>query len=167
MEPKVIDKKEMHLVGCVFYGDPFHTAEEWSFENEIGKTWSRFEKQFKKNQSLLKKYIVNPGIAYEVHIAPEEERGSKNLYIFVGIEVENLNVMPLEMFAKTLPATKYAVFTLKGENIFSGGQYIYREWLPNSGYQEAYRFLIQAYDEKRFKGLDDENSEIDFYIPIT
>ncbi len=47
--------------------------------------------------------MVNPNLGYEIHIAPEEERGTKNFYIFVGVEVEKLDVIPIEMFGKVLP----------------------------------------------------------------
>lgn len=43
---------------------------------------------------------------------------------------------------------------------------IYTDWLPNSEYVESYPMLIQRYDQKRFKSLDDPESEIDFMVPI-
>ncbi|MFX0095717.1 MAG: GyrI-like domain-containing protein [Candidatus Hodarchaeota archaeon] len=165
---EIIEKRRtMHLIGCVFYGDPFHSSRGWSVENEIGLTWQRFMNLYAKNQEMINMYRINPNLAYEVHIEPEEYKETKNFYVFVGIEVNNLDKMPLGMFYKILPATMYAVFTFQGEKMFSGGDYIWQEWLPKSDeYQEAYPFLIQAYDETRFKGLDNKASELDYYIPI-
>ena len=42
MEPKIIEKEEIILVGMVSCGDPFKGAGGWSEENEIGKLWERF-----------------------------------------------------------------------------------------------------------------------------
>jgi AraC family transcriptional regulator len=50
--------------------------------------------------------------------------------------------------------------------MFRGGEYICQEWLPNSEYEEAYPYLMLAYYKSRYYGLDDENSEIDYYIPV-
>ena len=38
--------------------------------------------------------------------------------------------------------------------------------LPRSDYEEAYPYVILAYEEGRYFGLDDENSEIDYYVPV-
>ncbi|MFX0210236.1 MAG: GyrI-like domain-containing protein [Candidatus Hodarchaeota archaeon] len=168
-EPKIEiieDKTLLRLVGCVFYGDPFHSAEGWSVETEIGMVWNRFLNLYKKNKKLILKHQVNPDISYEVHIEPEEYKETKKFYIFVGVEVKELENIPLEMYLKILPATMYAKFTFQGNNIFKGGNYIYQEWLPQSIYQEAYPFLIQAYDQTHFKGLDNKKSELDYYVPI-
>lgn len=160
MEPKkIIEKEEITLVGMVFYGDPFKEQGGWSQENEIGKLWKRFMAKKKTIENR-----VGTG-AYEVHIEPEEYEETKNFYVFVGFKVEKLDKFPLEMFAKVLPATKYAVFTLKGKEITANwSDMIYKEWLPKSGY-EAHKFLIEYYDE-RFKGTDNPESELDIYLPI-
>ena len=42
----------------------------------------------------------------------------------------------------------------------------YEEWLPESGYLERDKFLIEYYDEKRFQGMDNPESELDIYVPI-
>ena len=86
--------------------------------------------------------------------------------MFVGVEVEKVEKLPLEMFTKILPASKYAVFTLKGKEITSNWQNkIYKEWLPQSGYEEAHKFLIEYYDD-RFRGTDNSESELDIYVPV-
>jgi len=160
MEPKIIEKEKIVLVGMVFYGDPFKNQAGWSQENEIGKLWKRFVAK----EKTIKNRVENGG--YEVHIEPEEYKETKNYYVFVGVEVEKVEKLPLEMFTKILPASKYAVFTLKGKEITSNWQNkIYKEWLPQSGYEEAHKFLIECYDD-RFKGIDNSESELDIYVPI-
>lgn len=162
---KIIDEKSFKLIGCIFYGDPFHSKEEWSTENEIGLLWNRFLKLCEKNASMLQKEVVND-LSYEVHLQPEDYKETGKFYVYVGVEVMELKEMPLEMFCKTFPATQYAVFTFKGEEMFRGGEYIWNEWLPNSDFNEAYPYMALAYDMNRFFGLDNPESEIDFYVPV-
>jgi AraC family transcriptional regulator len=161
MKPKIIDKEQMALVGMVFYGDPFKEKGGWSQENEIGKLWKRFmakEKQVKNR--------IGKG-AFEVHIGTEEYEKTKNYYVFVGVEVEKIDKLPPEMFAKILPPAKYAVFTLKGKEITSDwNKTIFKDWLPKSGYKEAQPITIEYYDD-RFKGTENiAESELDIYVPL-
>jgi len=160
MKQKIIDKGKITLVGMVFYGDPFKEQKGWSSENEIGKLWKRF---VPKEEIIKNK--VGKG-AYEVHIEPKEYKETKNFYVFVGVEVDEVEDLPLETFVKVLPASKYAVFTLKGKEITSNWpDMIYKEWLPKSGYEEAHKFIIEYYDD-RFKGTDNLESELDIYVPV-
>ena len=161
MEPKIIDKGEIILVGMVFYGDPFKDQGGFSSENEIGRLWKRFNKKWKS----IKRVIGNGG--YEVHIEPNEYKETKNFYVFVGVEVDKIEDIPLEMFVKVLPPSRYAVFTCKGEEITSNwAEKIFGKWLPRSGYKEAHKYLIEFYDNERFKGMDNPESELDVYVPI-
>jgi AraC family transcriptional regulator len=164
-EIKIIRDKTLKLVGCVYYGDPFHSSKEWTIENEIGVLWNRFYKLYKKYGDILQKEVVND-VAYEVHIQPDDYQETGKFYVYAGIEVSEQGKMPVEMFCKALPHTKYAVFTFKGEDMFRGGEYIWREWLPNSDYDEAYPYMVLAYDKTRYMGMDNPESEVDFYVPV-
>ena len=170
-KPKKIEIVERHsplkLIGCVYYGDPFHSEGEWSVENEIGLLWKRFMNLYEEHKDIIERYSTNKDIAYEIHIQPEDYKETKKFYVYVGVEVRKLDEMPLGMFSKVFPATMYAIFTFKGKDMFRGGEYIWQKWLPSSeNYEEAYPYFIQAYDKTRFHGLDNEESEIDYYIPI-
>jgi AraC family transcriptional regulator len=164
VEPTIIEEKRLTLLGSVFYGDPFHSAEEWTVENEIGKTWQRLSELLEKYSILLEEINTNPNVAYEVHIEPEEYEKTRKYYVFVGIEIDEFKEIPLEMFIKVLPKTRYVMFTMKVKEL-DNAMYIFREWMPSSGYEQSYPFIINSYDE-RFKGLDNEQSEYDLYIPI-
>lgn len=165
MEPKIIEKDEIILVGMDFYGNPFEKGGGWSEQNEIGKLWGRFENFYKKNKDLLKNKVSGAG--YEVWIEMDEQEESKNKYIFVGVEVLKIEDIPLEFVVKILPKSTYAVFTLKGKEIKSDwSNKIYKKWLPVSDYKEAYNFLFEYYDHERFKGIDSDESELDIYVPI-
>ncbi|NHJ46856.1 MAG: GyrI-like domain-containing protein [Asgard group archaeon] len=166
MKTKIIDYDEIKLVGCIFYGDPFHSVKGWDMENEIGKLWSRFMKLMAEVKFQIKDNVVNPNMSYEVHIDPVVVKEEKKWYVFIGIEVKSFENIPLEMFCKILPKTKYAVFTAKGDEFKTANDTIYNEWLPNSKHKEAHSYQIQAYDSNRFFGMDNLDSELDFYVPI-
>jgi len=165
--PKIIDEKIFRFLGCVYYGDPFHSAPPWSRDNEIGKTWERFGKLYFLNRDFLNRIIINSKIGYEVHIESREFRRTKNFHIFVGMEVRSIEFVPLEMFVKILPKTKYAFFTTKANDLDSC-EYAFQEWLPTSDYEQSFPYMIEAYEESRYNYLkmDDPDNEIDWHIPI-
>jgi AraC family transcriptional regulator len=82
------------------------------------------------------------------------------------VEVSDLSNIPGIFFAKTLPASKYAVFTAKEglTKLHDTFQYAYNTWLPASEYEVAYPFDFEYYGE-RYQG-DTPESEVDIYIPI-
>ena len=165
LKPEILDEKRFKLLGCVFYGDPFHSAKEWSYENEIGKLWMRFYTLLQKYFVLINKVMIDQDVGYEVHIEPEEYKKSKKYYVFVGMEVSDIEEVPVEMFLKILPKTRYVKFTTKVTEI-NTCEDIFRTWLPQEGFEQTYPYMIQGYDRKRYKDLKDKNSEIDWYIPV-
>ena len=84
-----------------------------------------------------------------------------------GKPVINGTRVPVELVVKALPVVEYAAFTLCGEEIvFDWNQTIYQGWLPGSGYESAYDYLIECYDE-RFKGLEQiAESTLEVYVPV-
>ena len=120
-----------------------------------------------KHQAVLGEVTVNPGIAYEVHIYNEETMATGVFEVFVGVELANDAQAPLDTVIKVLPATQYAVFTLKGEAIVGDWPMaIYQEWLPNSAYEASHEFHIQYHDGS-FKGFDRlAESSLDVYVPV-
>jgi AraC family transcriptional regulator len=167
LHPKILDPIGLKLLGCVYYGDPFHDAKEWTYKNEIGSLWSRFMGLYSKYRYLLDSINLDLDMGYEVHIEPTEYQKTKNYYVFVGIGVQNVSEIPLEMYFKPLPQIKYLQFTSKAMN-HDKSEYIFRKWLidPSSPYQQAYPYVIQAYNSKRYRSLEDPQSEIDWLVPI-
>ncbi len=164
MEPIIIDEKEYKLLGCVYYGDPFHSAKGWDPNNEIGNTWKRFYELFHQYKDFLDKAKAGKEFGFEVHIEPGDYKKKKKFHVFVGIEVKNYDFFPLDMFYKVFPKTKYLFFTTK--YLGKGCESIFSDWLPNSNYEQSYPYIMQSYSPDRWKGENHPNSLMDWYIPI-
>ncbi len=154
------------LAGFDFFGDPFRNHGGWSAENEIGRLWQRwFDYLQKAGETFL--HIRDFNVQYEFQIYHPETIQTGEFEIFVGLEVTQLDHLPLHVVGKILPAGRYAVFTLVGEEIATDWTWkLDHEWLPQLGVQRSMDFSIQRYDS-RFKGLDRvAESELDVYIPL-
>jgi AraC family transcriptional regulator len=165
MEPVIIEKPEIKLVGMSFYGDPFDTHSGWDGENEIGRVWTRFMQYWSGHGATIPN-IANHEAMYEVHVYTEETITKGLFEVFVGLEVAELVAIPIDLVAKTLPPTEYAAFTFKGATISSDWQMEIDEWITAVGYQRAHSFSFQYYDH-RFKGVDNlADSVLDVYMPV-
>jgi predicted transcriptional regulator YdeE len=166
MIPAIIERPQVLLVGFGFFGDPFQAAAGWSEENEIGRTWKRFMAFVQEHGQALQ-HVVARDVAYELHVYNEQTTTTGEFEVFVGLEVDRLEDLPLELTVKLLPPATYAVFTLEGEQILSDWHMqIFAKWLPKAGYEGEHSHIIQRYDE-RFKGLDPiDDSILEVYIPL-
>jgi predicted transcriptional regulator YdeE len=117
MISRIEDKKKITLVGVDFFGNPYEKAAGWSEQNAIGELWKRITRFTEKNKHSIKHLVSESG--YELWIDFEEEKESRNTYIFTGLEVSKLEDTPLELVAKVLPETRYAVFTFKMQEVKS------------------------------------------------
>lgn len=163
-KPEIISDKIFRILGCVYYGNPFHTYKGWDPKNEIGNTWRRFEEISKKYWKFLEKIKTGDSYGFEVHIEPKDYGNVKKFHIMVGIEIKNLEFFPLEMFYKEFPKTQYLFFTsqYKGESV----AYYFNDWLPKSDFEQSYPYIMQAYSPKRWDNNNIDNSLMDWYIPI-
>ena len=78
MEPKIINKEEILLIGMSFYGDPFDSYGGWDDENEIGRLWRRFMTFLNTNKEGIHN-PVNLDAALEVHVY-NPETSSKGFF---------------------------------------------------------------------------------------
>jgi predicted transcriptional regulator YdeE len=164
MEPVIVEKGRIMLVGFSFYGDPFRFHGGWNEENEIGRLWSRFMGYLEQQAGDLA--VAEPNTAYEVHIDNAERERTGEYEVFIGMAVQSIETVPLELLIKLLPATTYAVFTLTGAQITSDWNQQIDAWVSRNGYRYAYLYSFQFYDE-RFKGMDRiDESQLDVYVPI-
>ena len=165
MQPLITQKPEMLLVGMSFYGDPFSTHGGWEGENEIGRVWTRLMKFLEQNPDGIHS-VTQPGVFYEVHIYNQETPTKGVFEVFVGVQIDQLQEVPVDLLVKVLPASQYAVFTLEGEEISSDWYQSIDQWIAEAGYQRANSFFFQYYDQ-RFKGVDRiEESILDIYMPV-
>jgi predicted transcriptional regulator YdeE len=165
-KPNIVQLDRIILAGFSFFGDPFATSAEWTAENEIGRLCTRFMEYLETNKERTKD-LFQSHISYEVWTWNEETRAKGHFDIFVGMEVEDVKAVPYDLLVRILPPCEYAVFTLKGQEITTDWyKPMYEEWLPQSGYGEAYPYQFQYYDQ-RFKGMDRvDESELDVYVPV-
>lgn len=148
-----------------FYGDPFDARGAWSEENQIGRLWARFMAYLDHNSQRIL-HCLPEDVAYEVHVYGEETMTQGLFEIFVGVQVERLESPPVELLAKVLPASHYAVFTFHGEQITSDWVWEIDRWLAESGCQRSHPYSFQRYD-RRFKGMDRiAESTLDVYLPV-
>ncbi len=166
MDPRFVDTGQIFLAGFSFFGNPFDASAAWTEENEIGRLWQRLFTYLGRYGERLKH--AKQGVGYEVHLETDETAVMGHFEVFVGMEITQLAGVPVEMLVKILPASRYAVFTLTGNEIISDWpRQIYQEWLPASGYRAAHRYSFQWYDH-RFKGMDNlAESTIEIYVPVT
>jgi predicted transcriptional regulator YdeE len=166
MEPTRIEERAYTLAGFSFFGDPFRLSGGWTEENEIGRLWQRFMAYLESAASHLEGLFVEE-VAFEVHIYHQETLQTGEFEVFVGMEVQDLDGIPIELSIKILPPVTYAVFTLVGEQITADwSSLIYTGWLPESGYELVADYGIQRYDE-RYKGVDrTAESVLEFHVPV-
>ena len=165
---KVTGPVQLQLLGCVYYGDPFHSAKEWSYENEIGKLWNRFFAILGKYSTFFESLSSQPKVSYEVHLEPFDYDGEKNkdYYVFVGLSVQDFNEIPIEMFVKTLPTTKYLEFTTLAVDQDETANKVFSELIgEGKQYQQSFPFIVQRYTEE-YKGLNNPKSRLDWLVPI-
>jgi len=165
MQPTIVSKAEIKLVGMSFYGDPFETSAGWTEENQIGRLWQRMMTYLSEHGDKIQNQVPVKA-SYEVHIYGPETMSKGLFEVFVGLQVEKVEKVPVDLLVKLLPATEYAVFTLQGAQIVSDWHLEIDQWIKAAGYRHSYPFSFQYYDE-RFKGLDQvEDSQLDVYMPV-
>jgi len=165
MTPVIIEKERLVLAGFSFFGDPFSASPGWHEENEIGRLWQRFMRAWHQDSRRIHSRGEFQG--FEVHIVHPETETQGHYEVFVGAATDRWPEVPPEFCVKVLPPCRYAVFTLRGQQIVSDWtQAVYQEWLPAAGFHETFTYQFQFYDE-RFKGMDRiDESELDLYVPL-
>lgn len=164
MEPVIVERGRIILVGFSFFGDPFRLHSAWSEENEIGRLWGRFMAYMQQHASDLA--VVEPHTAYEVHLDSAERARTGEYEVFIGVAVATIDTIPLMPLVKILPPATYAVFTLAGDQIVGDWNKQIADWMARSGHQYAHPYSFEFYDE-RFKGMDRiAESLLDIYVPI-
>lgn len=161
----ILEKPQIILAGFSFFGDPFTLSAEWTEENEIGRLWQRLM-TFMTKSGRKQRCFINPGIAYELWVEHDDTATKGHVEIFVGMEIETPKEVPVELLLKVLPPATYAVFRLQGQEIVSDWHRSVQKWMAENGYESAFPYGFQLYDQ-RFKGMDKiDESVLDAYVPV-
>lgn len=153
MEPKIVEMEALTLVGMSCFGN--------NANREFSRMWELFLPRMETLPNLLQ-----TGRSFGVEFYPSEYSSSGMWFYMAAHEVSELSEIPLDMVAKVIPASTYAVFTHTGpiERLPETYQHGYRSWLPASPYEPAAWFDLELYDD-RFKP-EVPDSEIDVCIPV-
>ena len=86
---------------------------------------------------------------------------------WAAVEVKNFENIPEGFEKLEIPSGKYAVFLHKGntEMFAKTAQYIYTEWLPNSGFQLDNKPHFEVLGDN-YLGHENPESEEEVWIPI-
>lgn len=141
MDPNVVARQEMILVGCASDGSDIHG------------TWVKFMEREKDIKHKVE------GTSYEWHAW-----GARKC--LVGAEVTEVDAVPEGLSVMRVPAGQYAIFTHRLANGgYEGLNPVMHQWLTTGPYEQISDISIQVFDA-RFKGGDQPDSEIDFWIPV-
>lgn len=154
MNPEIVDLEEFKVVGMQTFGK--------GGQGQLLKIWDVLH-----NNCIKIPNRINRKYFYGIESFTKEMDDEKEWFYFAGTEVKDFSKVPVQMCAKVIPKSKYAVFEHKGPVSGLGKFYeeIYTEWLPESGYQTSGAFDFERYD-KRFISPQSPESVIDIFIPI-
>ncbi|TCT18254.1 AraC family transcriptional regulator [Melghiribacillus thermohalophilus] len=151
MEPKFKKKEAYHIVGLQMHSSRAH---------EIPNMWDELDQV--KDQ-------IQHRVSQTIYLGVMEPTGVNVEFNYIaGVEVYELKDIPEGMVGKSFPANEYVVFTHRGttETLQDTFQYIYGTWFPKNGYDRGNGPEFELYDDARFFGPMNPDSEIDIYIPI-
>ncbi|AOY77844.1 AraC family transcriptional regulator [Clostridium formicaceticum] len=153
-EPEVVSLDEIKLVGIPFYYD-------LSIGNDLTEQWSLLT----QNLSVIPN-VKKPLEFYQLQFwFPDQD--NDNIYFYVAVAVDKLELIPIQLTAKTIPAQTYFKFRHKGlaNQVGHTYRYIYEEWLPATDYKLPGHFNFEYYGDEHL-GPYNENSISEIYIPI-
>ncbi|MFV0393989.1 MAG: GyrI-like domain-containing protein [Coprobacillaceae bacterium] len=174
-QKRLLDKEMMLHIANHIYGEPKINNIE-SIEvigksyttsivnNTIAKAWEEF--------TFLKQQISNSSARRCFGICNIDKTfidkdGDIIFSQFISIEADKKDIVPSEMKRQKIQPGKYLIFTHRGnyKSLDKTYTYIWGTWLLNNNCMiDETRRDFEQYDQ-RFKG-EDEESEIDIYIPI-
>ncbi len=170
MDYELIEKENMYFIGFSYRGTIKENLDQ--FQNQVDDCWNTLADFCVNRWAHIEDEIIDPKLSYEIQLWNKEELEQNGLLnIFVGLEVKDLETIPIEMTGKLLPKGKYILFNLKGEEIHGWEDFILQEWLPESNYWlrmfNEHLFHVQRFHEDRFKGVENiEESELDILVPV-
>ena len=155
MQPRIETTRTRKLIGMSLKTSLVH--------NKTMQLFKTFMPRKKEIQNIINKDI------FDIRVYPSDYYNNfnpaANFTKWAAVEVSTFEALPNGMKSIVIPAGKYAIFTIKSTNSNpSTFQYIFTEWLPNSGYALADRPHFDILGEKVQQRLPDAEEEI--WIPI-
>lgn len=161
LQPQIVDKPAFTFAGLE---EPFISGLSPDATNlqVIGPLWQKFSQRAKQVPHRVSKEMYGIMAA-----TPESKRTHPHeLQYLAGVAVSSIGSLPEGMIWRTLPATTFAVFTHKGPimSICDTVGRIYKEWLPQSGYEHSDIADIELYDQRFCP--DSTDSEMEYWISV-
>lgn len=156
IHPKIVVSPEKRLVGMYF-------RTTWE-ENLKDLTIAKFHEEiFDKSVGKILG-IKNKEIKYGIC---ETDYETGEILHFAGVEMDEKVLIPFNMIEVKLPYSRYVVFYHKGtiEDIARSYDYIYRQWLPLSGYELSKHGKDMQVYYKKFSSKD-KCYEMEIHVPI-
>lgn len=159
MQVDIIERKPAIFAGLA---RPFiqGLSKETNAPQVIGKLWAE---TFKMHAGI--KHRVGKEM-FGVIWGEDNPSHKDELMYLAGVEVSAAKDLPPGVVAREVPGGQYARIAHRGVigEIAKTVGYIYREWLPKSGYEHTDVADIEIYGAK-FNG-DSENSEMEYLISV-
>ena len=157
MTPKIVSIPVKKLIG--------YSIEMSLLNNQTQTIWQLFMPRLKEIKNAVSADLFslqNYPDDYFTNFTPET--------IFTkwaAVEVKNFENIPDGFEKLEIPGGKYAVFLHKGntEMFAKTAQYIYTEWLPNSGFQLDNKPHFEVLGDN-YLGHENPESEEEVWIPI-
>ena len=132
-------------------------------ENKIPKLWDEFIGRMEELNEIA---VPECTLGICLAVAVDDISDNTDFGYIAGRVVKNNSFIPDGMIYHELLEQEVAVFTHVGslDNLSETYNYIYEEWLPESGYELADGDEVEWYDS-RFK-YDSADSQMDIHIPI-
>lgn len=159
MKPKIVVLEDLKVMGMVYKGK--------NQNGEIGQLWNEFIPKMGDIKQAVgdhKSYgICEP---LEENLEDVDFDNPNDFRYLAGLAVHDKDPVPEGMEVWDVTHKKYAVFTHIGSVETLGDTYkaIYSEWIPSSGYQVAFTYDFELYDDAFKPG--DSSSKMYIYIPI-
>ncbi len=153
MEPKIITKDAMKVVGLSYIGK--------NENNEIPQLWAEWNAR--SNEIKNQKGFCCYGACFS---NPEGAKEGEFEYI-ACIEVSDVSDVPVGMVVREIPEYKYAVFTHHGklDKLHDTYKYIYETGLPQSGLEvHEEKFDMELYNDRFIP--DSDESAFDILVAI-
>lgn len=132
-------------------------------ENKTGQLWGGFAPRVQEIENRIDSDKFSLQVYPTDHFRVFDP--TKTFVKWALVEVRDFGNIPQEMESFELEGGLYAVFDYKGSSSDSAVfQYIFTEWLPNSGYQLDNRPHFEVLGEK-YRNNDPESEE-EIWIPI-